>query len=139
MYKSTSLTRPSLDCLRLRRLRRTLRHICGKLDGLPGPKRREKRNTLSGRKSGNSSRTSTFAYFDGNIAANGVSNFRSDFVSSPLLLSLGSVFVASPLQNCNSSVSDSSSYYSINVELTSMPASAEHLAVASILYHYRLL
>lgn len=68
---------PSFDNFRRFRRFRTLRQICGKLDGLPGPKRRENRNTLSGRKSGNSSQTSTFAYFEGSIAANGVSSFFS--------------------------------------------------------------
>lgn len=93
MIKIDFLTRFSRDCFRLRRFFRTLLHICGRLVGLPGPNRREKRSTLSGRKSGNSSRTSTFAYFDGSIAANGVSNFRSfsrslsRFASSPESLS----------------------------------------------------
>lgn len=76
------LTRPSLDCFRRRRFFLTLLHICGKLDGLPGPKRRENRSTLSGRKSGNSSRTSTLAYLDGSIAASGVSNLLSAFISA---------------------------------------------------------
>lgn len=81
--KCLSLTLlPSLDCFLFRRLRRTLRQICGRLVGLPGPNRRENRSTLSGRKSGKSSRTSTFAYFDGNIAANGVSSFFSPPLSS---------------------------------------------------------
>lgn len=66
----------SIEC-RFRRRRRTLRHICGKLDGLPGPNSREKRRTLSGLKSGNISRTSTFAYLEGSIAARGVDNFFS--------------------------------------------------------------
>lgn len=78
-----NLTRNSRDCFLFLRFRRTLRHIWGKLVGLPGPNNRENLNTLSGRKSGNSSRTSTFAYFEGSIAANGVSNFFSPCLSSP--------------------------------------------------------
>lgn len=76
------LTRFSRDCFRFRRFLRTLRQICGKLVGLPGPNSRENRRTLSGRKSGKSSRTSTLAYFDGNIAASGVSSLRSAFFPS---------------------------------------------------------
>lgn len=87
----------SRDCFLFRRFRRTLRHICGKLVGLPGPNSLEKRSTLSGRKSGNKSRTSTFAYFDGNIAANGVSNFRSSALSISDL-SFDSDFVESVLK-----------------------------------------
>lgn len=82
-----TLTVPSLDCFRRWRRLRTLRHICGKLDGFPGPNKRENRKTLSGRKSGNNSRTSTFAYFDGSIAASGVSNFLSGAFESDLLSS----------------------------------------------------
>lgn len=76
------LTRPSRDCFLRRRFFLTLLQICGKLDGLPGPKRRENRSTLSGRKSGKSSRTSTLAYLDGSIAASGVSNFLSALISA---------------------------------------------------------
>lgn len=72
-----TLEDPSCDIFRRPRRLRTLRQICGKLEGLPGPKSREKRSTLSGRKSGKSSRTSMFAYLEGNIAAKGVSSFFS--------------------------------------------------------------
>lgn len=93
--KITTQTRlePSFDIFRRFRRFRTLRQICGKLDGLPGPKRRENRNTLSGRKSGNSSQTSTFAYFDGSIAANGVSSFFSMLFSKLELVISAKEFV----------------------------------------------
>lgn len=81
-FNHRTFTRPSRDGFRFRRFRRTLRHICGKLVGFPGPNNRENRSTLSGRKSGKSSQTSVFAYFDGSIAANGVSNFRSFSLAS---------------------------------------------------------
>lgn len=71
------LTRLSRDCFRFLLFLRTLLQICGKLVGFPGPNNRENLNTLSGRKSGKISRTSTFAYLDGSIAANGVSSLRS--------------------------------------------------------------
>jgi len=67
----------SLDWLRFRRRLRTCLQIWGRLVGLPGPKRREKRSTFWGRKSGKSSRTSTFWYLEGRMSASGVSSLRS--------------------------------------------------------------